>query len=510
MSVAQSPLKCVNNVPPPDNPPGEKLWAKKLHFAAGAAGTTGFWFVAIVGGSIIFSILWFFQAIAVYIFKVCLRRVSPVESKKYALLRNGVSLLAIAAVLVRAFTLLNEAQAETFQTQSRVADCHAEWLKLQIRNIQIVVHHEISSGNSSMPPSQNYTFEIRATHTTFGTVPCSSQMLGVYSPYSDITWFEQFNCSETLSDELKEIPIQQVALEFKLNNFVGETPPQVWLFNSNEDTLSTNIGSLQSKEYTICDRGLRYDIQFEAPKPRPVSPHTPPLEASRILHALTPWIVPSWQLRMGWHVRMEASLVKRKFITSSFMKDTVWGFSPVYQNVTIFPTNTILSENLGLDANGSATGILTFAVRPTFDSFVSYKQVHEARGWGDPMPPTCMVVEDYRSSTAFDALGSIGGLFAIVQGLHILLFGRPLFWGLLGTKLISPFGLLGGLSTKGFRQRLKEHYSLPEQPIQSHNNIRSTMRIDAFLRDFVIDFGPVDFEPEKDLEKGEETSTGLN
>jgi hypothetical protein len=48
------------------------------------------------------------------------------------------------------------------------------------------------------------------------------------------------------------------------------------------------------------------------------------------------------------------------------------------------------------------------------------------------MPTTCEVVEDYRSSTAFDALGSIGGLLAILQGLHLLLFGRPLFWGITG------------------------------------------------------------------------------
>lgn len=64
---------------------------------------------------------------------------SPVESKQYALLRNGVSLLAITAVLVRTATLLNEAQGETFQTRSSVADCRIEWMKLQIRNIQIVV-----------------------------------------------------------------------------------------------------------------------------------------------------------------------------------------------------------------------------------------------------------------------------------------------------------------------------------------------------------------------------------
>lgn len=31
------------------------------------------------------------------------------------------------------------------------------------------------------------------------SVSCSSQMLGVYSKYTDITWFEQFDCSDELS-----------------------------------------------------------------------------------------------------------------------------------------------------------------------------------------------------------------------------------------------------------------------------------------------------------------------
>ena len=154
--MAQPSLESANNASPHDYPPGKTLWAKKLHFIVEATGTIGVWLVAIVGGSIVFPILWFSQAITAYLFKVCLRRVrcvrltcrlksepinhnSPVESRQYALLRNGLSLLAITAVLVRTVTLLNKAQAETFQTQSRVADCHAEWLKLQIRNIQIVV-----------------------------------------------------------------------------------------------------------------------------------------------------------------------------------------------------------------------------------------------------------------------------------------------------------------------------------------------------------------------------------
>ena len=153
--MAQSSLESANDASLPDDPPGETIWTKKLYLVAQAAGTTVFLFVAVVGGWFIFSIVWIFQAVAVYLVKASSRRVrcarlahrpkqastnhcSPVESKTYALLRNGASLLAIAAVLIRAVTLLDKAQAETFQTQSMVADCHVEWLGLQVQNTQIV------------------------------------------------------------------------------------------------------------------------------------------------------------------------------------------------------------------------------------------------------------------------------------------------------------------------------------------------------------------------------------
>jgi hypothetical protein len=42
------------------------------------------------------------------------------------------------------------------------------------------------------------------------------------------------------------------------------------------------------------------------------------------------------------------------------------------------------------------------------------------------------IIVDYRQHTFLDALSSIGGLLAALQGLHILVFGRPLWWGLFG------------------------------------------------------------------------------
>ncbi|KAH7320351.1 hypothetical protein B0J17DRAFT_685795 [Rhizoctonia solani] len=110
----------------------------------------------------------------------------------------------------------------------------------------------------------------------------------------------------------------------------------------------------------------------------------------------------------------------------------------------------------------------------------------------DPNAPStviCDFIEDYRSGSILDVIGSIGGLFVLLQTLHVVLFGRPLLWGLTGAKLITPFGLLGKLSSRGFKRRLREEYhTIAEDGTE-------LIQIVKFLRDFVMDFGPADLNP---------------
>ena len=64
-----------------------------------------------------------------------------------------------------------------------------------------------------------------------------------------------------------------------------------------------------------------------------------------------------------------------------------------------------------------------------------------------------------------------------------------------GAKLISPFGLLGQLSTKGFKGRLHEQYHrLEPAPGLHRRDLSETIRMEEFLRDFIIDLGPADIE----------------
>ncbi|CAE6501318.1 unnamed protein product [Rhizoctonia solani] len=118
-------------------------------------------------------------------------------------------------------------------------------------------------------------------------------------------------------------------------------------------------------------------------------------------------------------------------------------------------------------------------------------QVYAQNLNGDP-GLLCDYVDDYRSGTIFDVIGSVGGLFALLHAAHLLLFGRPLLWGLTGAKMITPFGLLGQCSSRSFKRRLKEGYH-----VTSIEDGTETIRIVKFLQNFVIDFGPANIDPEQ-------------
>lgn len=63
-----------------------------------------------------------------------------------------------------------------------------------------------------------------------------------------------------------------------------------------------------------------------------------------------------------------------------------------------------------------------------------------------------------------------------------------------GTKLINPFGLVGGCSSRGFRRRLREHYHVPPNQFADEFRDEDNIRMTASLRDFMIDLGPADIE----------------
>ncbi|QRW03841.1 hypothetical protein RhiLY_02840 [Ceratobasidium sp. AG-Ba] len=204
---------------------------------------------------------------------------------------------------------------------------------------------------------------------------------------------------------------------------------------------------------------------------------------------LAPALLAGWRPTGGKHIEASIDVMERRFIVSSFFRDMVASLKPTYQSTSLFVIATKDTTPLSDDLTTSVT--LTPSRLPSLSYLNSFHSLYPKE---DLRPfNLCTIVEDHRSSTIFDALGSIGGLFAIFQGVHILLFGRPLFWGVLGTKLISPLGLFGRCRSNRFQRRFRErYYSQPRR--DSTDQLGELIRTDAFLRDFVIDFGPGDID----------------
>ncbi|KAH7338269.1 hypothetical protein B0J17DRAFT_661716 [Rhizoctonia solani] len=161
------------------------------------------------------------------------------------------------------------------------------------------------------------------------------------------------------------------------------------------------------------------------------------------------------------------------------------------QNHRIISLYPIVESSIAV-LNSADIDVATATIQPSLNPGLLYHR-NQADVWNSDgsIKDVCDYIEDYRSGSILDVIGSVGGLFALLQAAHLLLFGRPLFWGLAGAKAISPFGLMGGYFSSSFRRRLKEEYH------STSDEGTDTIRIVRFLCDFVIDFGPADLDREE-------------
>ncbi|KAH7337110.1 hypothetical protein B0J17DRAFT_454382 [Rhizoctonia solani] len=161
------------------------------------------------------------------------------------------------------------------------------------------------------------------------------------------------------------------------------------------------------------------------------------------------------------------------------------------QNILMYPY-TLLSGASILPNNTRTTATLRVTFKPAYVYSRDRKAFQDIdRATREPIrhEEWCTFIQDYREGNVFDVVGSIGGLFALLQAAHVLLFGRPMLWGLTGAKLLTPFGILGACSSRNFRRRLREQYH--REPTEDNPE---TLRIGAFLRDFIIELGPAEGE----------------
>ncbi|CAE6481554.1 unnamed protein product [Rhizoctonia solani] len=369
------------------------------------------------------------------------RRVSPVETRGYALARNGFALLAMGILVFRTITVLIWTQNK-LSTRISYRGCRNG---PHIQNIQVLVF--VSAG--SQGSAQNITVEVRKQSDKV-IDSCRQEVPYTHSPPLTRFGWLLYTCNSSGADDwgyvngphIYHIEVRSAdESDLNLNDM-----PRIWLTDKRNDVDDKFNGAI-SPSYTI-----------------------------------------PWRLTPGYHTEAEAGWISRGFIASSIWRDIVLNSDPEYTYLSLYPINELATQPFQNATTATARLHATFKPglsylrdKRAFDEFIS----------GDNRFPYfgddgCDFVEDYRSGSVLDILGSIGGLFAILQTIHVLLFGRPLFWGIMGTKLINPFGLVGSFGSNGFERRLHETYG--REPTKDNPEC---IRTAAFLRDFVLDFGPL-------------------
>ncbi|KAF8672512.1 hypothetical protein RHS04_07798 [Rhizoctonia solani] len=376
------------------------------------------------------------------------RRVRPVETRLYAFARNSFAMAAIATLIFRAATAFQQAQNE-IRTRVTTSDCS---LASKSHRISILLDRLIRDDRWPSPSiAPNVTISGVAGDWAREYQSGDSASGGQFQDGSEcrVEWSQRFNGSVPgypMDHQTRVLELYGCPMSF--------------------DTLS------DMQEYS--------DV-IEVPK----SPNGSLADVSKLWEVVA--YLPPMKLLRGSSIVGKANLITRRFITSSIVKDVIFNSKPKYSSISLYPIESSVAP---LNRSGDVIALAT--LMPTVSpSLMYYRNKPVIREGGIPAFDICDYIEDYRSGTILDVVGSVGGLFALLQAAHMLLFGRPLFWGLVGAKTISPFGLLGQCSSRGFKRRLREEYH-----IQSTEEGTGTIHIVKFLRDFVIDFGPANLDPE--------------
>ncbi|EUC59288.1 deuterolysin metalloprotease (M35) family containing protein, putative, partial [Rhizoctonia solani AG-3 Rhs1AP] len=366
------------------------------------------------------------------------RRVRPAETRMYAFARNMFAVVAIAALIFRTVTALVHAQNEI---ETRVTSEACTTRASKIHSIGILMERLIDDSNGVDPSQGGADITVSASW--------SDEVGRNYEPYGGANCTVRW--SKNKIDYTTGLERDRRALELYICN-------HTWT-----DRLG-NYDRFNKDGWMKMWNQMFDEVRF----------YQPP-----------------WELLRGSHVEAEAKLITRRFIKSSIMRDILLYAEPEFRSLSLYP----IVESSVVALNSTDREIATATVRTSLTpGLMSLRKQADAQ---DNMSGLygyrqCVrFIDDYRSGTVVDVLGSVGGLFALLQAMHVLLFGRPLLWGLTGAKLISPFGLFGNCGSREFRRCLREEYYSASTEEGSE-----TIQVGKFLRDFVIEFGPADLDPE--------------
>ncbi|ELU37667.1 hypothetical protein AG1IA_08304 [Rhizoctonia solani AG-1 IA] len=485
------------------------------------------------------------------------RRRSPVETRIYAFTRNSFAVAAIVILIFQLITTLQRAQNEiraraTSETCSGASpEHHLMVLSDRLRFEPI--------GENTMQDDINITISAILNNPNKPYRPYSMMICNVTlvsSPtiaYGDGTAsrvLELFNCPSSLRN-----PIDGLAYSLSMSPSgayrvqlqpAGRVPggriyetqlPRIWFVNAWEFRELNWSDATQVKELTrvrkyslplvlvpgsqitseaslitrrFITSSIVREILFNS---KPVRNTPLCFICQHLLWDRPPWSVWTWRftksrilpnlkgltgiweyslplvLLPGSQITSEANLITGRFITSLIARDILFDFKPY--------DSTLLAQLSGIPLNDSDARVATADIQITLNpGHMPYRtRLDPENRPFDLREDVCDFIEDYRSGTVLDVIGSVGGLFALLQAAHLLLFRETVILGTSRWAVWSfrhghcPFGLLGRCSSRNFKRRLREEYHTQSDEESAH-----TIQIVKFLRDFVIDFGPADLD----------------
>ncbi|KAF8747335.1 hypothetical protein RHS02_00242, partial [Rhizoctonia solani] len=370
----------------------------------------------------------------------------------YALLRNAFAVFAVIFILFRTVTAFQKAQNE-ISTRATSAPCDPRptpdnhEINIIMERSSAHLFHDEGEPNISVKIMYGDTLDSRNCSVLASKELGYSRTLDTFVCPSA----KQMSLNDDIFDGSVGVPFYRIHIEVSRSNSRLNSQrdiPSIWLSN-----------------------GLEQPSNLSSPSSHPVRAY-----------------LPAWVLRPGFHIDAEVKLISRRLIKSSILQDVVLNSKPTYTSISLYPISEVGLFN-NANAN-TASAELRVTLRPGYMYFGAPKDLRNL-DYPSARLQLCDYLDDYRSGTILEVVGSVGGLFAVLQAIHVFLFGRPLLWGLFGTKLITPFGILGMCSSRRFKSRLKDEYHS-----RSSNKNAEPINMVKFLRDFVIDFGPADFDPE--------------
>ncbi|CAE6335130.1 unnamed protein product [Rhizoctonia solani] len=225
-----------------------------------------------------------------FLANVLFRRVSPAETRTYAITRNAFSIISLGALMFRVVTALQKAQNE-LGTRIVSDNCDKSIPSDRIDVISDVVN-----------------FPLRRPQVQITVNGTRAQGSGVCTPQGNLSIL--FTCE----------PNGQRLPGPTENNYYRPT----FYF----EVLSTGgaLNEADMPSFWLINRGERFSSA----------------EASVIANdpsvGLAAWLyTPSWQLRPGFHIEAEAQSVTRRFLTSSIIQDILLSSEPTYARTNLFP-----------------------------------------------------------------------------------------------------------------------------------------------------------------------------